>query len=139
MISQGVMFDKDNVWYPIFRETSLLGDEWYRLFEKITKDYELFNKNYEKEPEYIVAKDLFDRYGKELKENSYYLYDLKLNHDNSFVDREESGWILQRNGLKTLEEDISRLVLCKDEEAEEEDDYILDNTDIDVDTMLVFG
>ena len=67
------------------------------------------------------------------------MYDLKLNQDNSFVDREESGWILQQNGLKTLEEDISRLVLCKDEEAEEEDDYILDNTDIDVDTMLVFG
>lgn len=139
MISQGVMFDKDNVWYPIFRETSLLGDEWYRLFEKITKDYELFKKDYEKEPEYIVAKDLFDRYGKELKENSYYLYDLQLNKDNSFVDREESGWVLQQNGLKTLEEDISRLVLCNDEDAEEEDDYIFDNTDIDVDTMLVFG
>ena len=152
-INQASLFDADNVWYPIFREVSLMGDEWYRLLVAVLDRYSKWeDKDFE--PEYIVAKDLFDRYGEKLKNNELNLYELQVIEDSVFEDN--TGWQLANTGLMIQDEDRTRVLFNRelteivnkttenlikmqgnsDEYADEEDYYI---DDLEVDTIQLFA
>lgn len=129
---RGEIFDKNNVWYPIFREANLMGVEWYEILKAVVTKFRMGEGSYEDCHEYIVADDLFERYKDILENNKNNLYSLELNREPNWADKGETGWVLMDTGMRVSYADNTRICLSGDIE-----DY--SNTETMLDTLCIYG
>lgn len=133
---KGEIFDKDNHWHSIFREANILGMEWSMILKEVVKKYDTGHikcTNKENEPEYIVASDLLKRYGEELDEHPYRIYGMYRTEGKEWVDREECGWDIVSEGLRVLEDDMTRVY------EDNENGYDEFDEEIPIDSIRVLG